>query len=487
MKRMLMLGFFLVASAIFVLGLTSPSLHAAPLEQRMEPVVIYFFWGDGCPHCAAAKPFLADLAKRYPSVVIRDYEVWHHEANRDPFLKMTSKYGFEPTAVPTIFIGDRYWVGYAEDPYAREIESTVAVCVRDGCADAGAGVIDPLPTQAQQPVTAPLVAVAKAATAVTSASDAPAAQAALAPASAIFTLPFLGEIDLGAQSLILSTALIAFIDGVNPCSLWVLSVLLALTIHTGSRKKVFVIGAVFLTVTSLVYVLFIAGLFTMFTVLDWVPWIQALVAIVALFFALINIKDYFWYKEGVPLTIADEKKPGLYKSMRRVLNAGDSMPALIGAAIVMSAGASLVEFSCTAGFPMLWTNLLAAQDVTALTFVLLLVLYMVIYQIDEIAIFAGAVIGLRASKLEEKEGRILKLFSGMLMFTLAIVMLVNPSLMNNLTATFWVFVGAFVTTLLILLVHRKLLPALGIYIGTEQNPNGKKRSHKTQHRQKTAN
>ena len=251
--------------------------------------------------------------------------------------------------------------------------------------------------------------------------------------------------------------------------------------------KVFVIGAVFLTVTSLVYVLFIAGLFTMFTVLDWVPWIQALVAIVALFFALINIKDYFWYKEGVSLTIADEKKPGLYKSMRRVLNAGDSMPALIGAAIVMSAGASLVEFSCTAGFPMLWTNLLAAQDVTALTFVLLLVLYMVIYQIDEIAIFAGAVIGLRASKLEEKEGRILKLFSGMLMFTLAIVMLVNPSLMNNLTATFWVFVGAFVTTLLILLVHRKLLPALGIYIGTEQNPNGKKRSHKTQHRQKTAN
>ena len=90
--------------------------------------------------------------------------------------------------------------------------------------------------------------------------------------------------------------------------------LLALTIHTGSRRKVFIIGAVFLAVTSLVYALFIAGLFTMFTVLDWVPWIQALVAAVALFFAVVNIKDYFWYKEGVSLTIADEQKPGLYRS-----------------------------------------------------------------------------------------------------------------------------------------------------------------------------
>jgi cytochrome c biogenesis protein CcdA len=105
--------------------------------------------------------------------------------------------------------------------------------------------------------------------------------------------------------------------------------------------------------------------------------------------------------------------------MRRVLNAGDSMPALIGATIVMSAGASLVEFSCTAGFPVLWTNLLAAQGVTALTFIGLLGLYMVIYQMDELAIFMAAVVSLRASKLEEKHGRILKLIGGTLMLTLA--------------------------------------------------------------------
>lgn len=482
MKRILLAVLLLGIGVMISTVLYSPSVQAAPLYQRMEPVSIYFFWGDGCPHCAKAKPFLAGLEEKYPSVTVRAYEVWHNEANRDLFTKMAAKYGFEPSAVPTIFIGDRYWIGYAEDPYAREIEEATKACILGGCPDAGAGVIEPLPTPTtvSRPVTDPLVAVADAA----SATD-QSAPAAVAPASSVIAVPFLGAVDLGAQSLILSTALIAFVDGVNPCSLWVLSVLLALTIHTGSRRKVFIIGAVFLTVTSLVYVLFIAGLFTMFTVLDWVPWIQVVVALVALFFALVNIKDYFWYKEGVSLTIADEQKPGLYRSMRRVLQAGDSMPALIGAAIVMSAGASLVEFSCTAGFPMLWSNLLAAQGVATVTFILLLILYMLIYQLDEIIIFAGAVIGLRASKLEEKQGRILKLVSGMLMLVLAIIMLINPSLMSSLSATFWVFVIAFGAALLVLLVHRKLLPALGIYIGTELQPVNKKH-HRKSHHGKTA-
>ena len=124
------------------------------------------------------------------------------------------------------------------------------------------------------------------------------------------------------------------------------------------------------------------------------------------------------------------------------------------------------------------------------TFVLLLAVYMLIYQIDEIVIFTGAVVGLRASKLEEKQGRILKLVGGMLMLVLALVMLINPNLMSNLTATIWVFVAAFGAALLVLLVHRKVLPAFGIYIGTE-NMAGKprkssdkvsqKRSDKGQH------
>lgn len=458
----------LALSALVVLLLLGLAPAQEAVAQSGGPTIIYFFWGDGCPHCAAAKPFLAQLTQKYPGVQIRDFEVWDHPENREPFIRMAAKFGFEPSAVPTIFIGERYWVGYAEKPIGQEIEAYVASCALSGCPDAGAGVPGLAPATTSKPVVPTLAAPTAVPGATTNrALPQPADPPAAPAAGSTLVLPLIGPVDLATQSLAISTAIIAFVDGFNPCSLWVLSVLLALTLHTGSRKKVFIIGLIFLTVTSLVYVLFIAGLFTMFTVISFVGWIRVIVALVALFFGAVNIKDYFWYKEGISFTIADEKKPGLYRSMRRVLNAGESMPALIGATVVMSAGASLVEFSCTAGFPVLWTNLLAAQGVAALTFVALLILYMLIYQIDELGIFLAAVFSLRASKLEEKHGRILKLIGGALMLTLAAVMLIDPNLMSDIGSALLVFAIAFAAALLILLVHRMILPRLGIYIGSE--------------------
>jgi thiol-disulfide isomerase/thioredoxin len=476
-----------LAASLALLLIIALTPMAAPAQAQAPAdagkVVIYLFWGDGCPHCATEKTFLAALAEEYDGVLVRDFEVWQHPEYQEPLFRMAARFGFEPTAVPITFIGDRYWIGFVEEPIGREMEETVEACLANGCPDAGAGIFD-VPAAAITPeATATLTAAEECeesggqyfpqaegeACLPPAEQTAPPAAVDTAPpiAAQTLTIPLLGQVDLGTQSLVLSTALIAFVDGFNPCSLWVLSVLLALTLHTGSRKKVFIIGLVFITVTSFVYVLFIAGLFTMFRIVSFVGWIQVVVALLALFFAAVNIKDYFWYKEGLSFTISDDKKPGLYKRMRRVLNAGDSLPALIGATVVMSAGASLVEFSCTAGFPVLWSNLVAAQGVTALTFIGLLAIYMLVYQLDELAIFLTAVFSMRATRLEEKQGRILKLMGGMLMLTLAIVMLVDPTVMNRLDAALGVFAVAFGATLLVLLVHRVILPRLGIHVGSE--------------------
>jgi hypothetical protein len=153
------------------------------------------------------------------------------------------------------------------------------------------------------------------------------------------------------------------VDGFNPCSLWVLSMLMALVLHTGSRKKVLFIGLIFLTVTAGIYALFIAGLFSVLRLVSFMGWVQGLVAGVALIFGVVNIKDYFWYKTGVSFTISEKQKPGIFQKIRRVIASSDSIWGLAGATVVMAAGVSLVEFSCTAGFPVLWTNLLVAQNV----------------------------------------------------------------------------------------------------------------------------
>ena len=454
MSRSIKLSLFL-ATFIFLASLPFIRVQAASTDK----VVVYFFWGDGCPHCAAAKPFLEELSQRYPQMEVRMYEVWHDEDNLALFDKMATAHGFKAASVPTTFVGSQYWEGY-NDTISAQIETAVEGCLEKACVDAGAGIVPGVPleppvTEEQQP----------------------------SQLSDVIKIPFIGEVNLAGQSLWISTALIAFVDGFNPCSLWVLSILLALTLHTGSRKKVLLIGLIFISVTAAVYALFIAGLFTILSIVSFVGWIQVVVALIALFFGAVNIKDYFFYKEGLSFTIDDKKKPGIYQRIRRVMDTSQSFWGLAGATVVMAAGVSLVEFSCTAGFPVLWTNLLSAQNVAPLSFALMLLLYLVIYQIDELAIFFTAVFTLKASRLEEKQGRILKLIGGTLMLTLAAVMVINPALMNNLSSSLLIFGIAFGVAGLVLLLHRKILPAFGIWIGSEK-PQSKKSQSQKRHAKK---
>lgn len=435
------------------------------------PVYIYFFWGEGCPHCAKAKPYFESLAATYPEIQLSTYEIYYDEENQKLFKLMAEKYGLQQLAVPTIFIGPYYLQGYSEE-YNSSIEAVVVQCIQNECIDPGLGVVNTTvtvtatlnPTTPTTPTSPPDVTE----TPIPTQSDnAFTDSSGNLNQSHDLDIPVLGKIDLESTSPLITTAVIALVDGFNPCSLWVLTMLLALTLHTGSRKKVFVIGTVFLAVTAAIYALFIAGLFSVLKITSFMGWIRIFVALIALLFAIINIKDFFWYKEGVSLTIADEKKPGIFKKMRAVMDASQSFPGLIGATIALAVGVSMIEFSCTAGFPVIWTNILTALNISGATFIFLLIVYMLIYQLDEMILFFSSVVTLKASRLEEKHGRILKLVSGMLMLTLSIVMLIDPALMNNLKSSLIIFMIAILATMLILFIVRVILPKIGVYIGSE--------------------
>ncbi|MFW5714584.1 MAG: hypothetical protein ACOCYU_07920 [Brevefilum sp.] len=482
---------------LVIIGIMLPlALITQPVEasSQADEINIYFFWGEGCPHCASAKPVLEAMAAEDPRINYFDFEVYHHPENGDLYLAFGDAYEIEPRYIPGTFIGERYWEGYSQ-AIREEIEDYVSQCMQEGCEDLGRPVLQqfrpdlieavgestsaPTPTSTQQtptqsPTTTPEEATPTQQTQTPTATPEPTATPAVEPTEEDETsdgrsisLPFFGTVNLSDRSLLVSTLLISFVDGFNPCSIWVLSMLLAITLNTRSRKKVMIIGLVFIFVTGLIYALFIGGLFTILRVVKFIGWIQVIVSIVALFFGLINIKDYFWYKEGLSFTISDEKKPGIYKGIRRVLNADESIWMLIGSTIVLAAGVSLVEFSCTAGFPVLWTNLLNAQDVSSMAFVVYLLVYMIIYQIDELGIFLVSVFTLRKTKLEEKHGRVLKLLGGMLMLTLAAVMIINPAIMNDLTHALIIFGIAFGLTGLVLLVHRVVLPKFNVRIGSQ--------------------
>ncbi len=426
--------------------LVVPNFSAAfaqdgPPPAGVHPVDVYYFWGDGCPVCAEQRVFLTGLTERYPDVTVHAFEVWNDAENRSLLEAFSSAYSRPVTGVPVTFIGDDAWVGF-NAVAGRQMTASVETYRTYAAPDAA----DRLPAD----VRARFLAAAPAAPT--------AAAATTAPGANVIEIPWVGLVDLTGYSLLVSTLLIAFVDGFNPCSLWVLALLLGVVLNTRKRSKVVLVGLTFLVITATVYGLFIAGLFSVFSYVAYLDWIRALVAGLALAFAAINIKDYFAYKQGLSLSIDDRAKPGIYANIRKIMVSRDSLPATLAATGGMALGVTLVELPCTAGLPVLWTTLLAGADVSTSAFVGLLAVYMAVYLLDELVVFGVAVVTMRIARFEEREGRVLKLIGGSVMLALAIAMLWMPHLLESIGGMLALFGVAIAGAMVVVVAHRLVHP-----------------------------
>ncbi len=103
------------------------------LNSNPDKLTIYFFWGDGCPHCAEEKPFLEELEEKYGGdIEVKMFETYYDQVNQQLFQEVANAYGIQVQGVPTTFIGDKNWVGYA-DYMGEEIEDYVKYCIENKC------------------------------------------------------------------------------------------------------------------------------------------------------------------------------------------------------------------------------------------------------------------------------------------------------------------------------------------------------------------
>jgi glutaredoxin len=388
---------FLVACLVLVIPWFGvPAAHAQVADHGIELVI---FYGEGCPYCAAELGFLEDLRERVPQLQVSAYEVWNDEANRDLFVEMTAARGAEAQAVPTTIIGDDVWVGF-DDRIESEIER--AVQARVGPAPASPGP----------------------------SSDA-----------ATVDVPLVGPVSVGERSLVVATLVIGFVDGVNPCSLWVLTILLALVLHGGSRRRVVIVGGTFLGVTAAMYGLYIVSFYSAIALAGSIVWIQRGVAIVVGVLGALQLAEALDVRGAPHIGISERRRPELYRRMRSLSVADRNAGAVLVTTAGLAVGVSLMETPCTAGLPMLWTRMLADRDLAFVAMATLFGLYLLAFLIDELIVFGTAVVTMRAFKLQEHHGRTLKLVSGVVMLSLAVVLLVAPRAMDTMTGALAVLGG----------------------------------------------
>ena len=364
-----------------------------------EENIVYYFWGY-CPICSKPEEHVG-LFENYP-VKVEIYEVFHDSAGREKYDQFRDALGIEVFGFPTVVYGDRYWLGFSESVQS-EILAAIEASLELREAESEKSTI---------------------------------------------RLPLVGEIDLQAAPILLTTVLVAFLDGFNPCSLFVLTFLLAIIIHSASRKKIFLIGFTFLLVTSAVYGLFILGVVNIMIFATRLFLIRNIIAALVIVVGLFGIKDFLVAQQGPTFSIPEKQKSKFYRQVRKIFYTDSGLP-MIGATAVMALGIALVELPCSAGFPFIWSTIIAGMDISANYFIVLFTIYILIYLIDEIVIFTIAVVKMRSAKLTEEQGRTLKLISGALMLVLGLILLFRPDYMENLTGLIISFGAAFALTIII--------------------------------------
>ena len=367
---------------------------------------LYYYSAENCPHCLEHGPSVHRLADRFQNLELIEKDVWLDRSAFEEMMALLATHGDLPVATPTLFLGDKVWIGLDHEKI-RRVEAQLEECVATGCPDA----LDRL-----------------------HGVDTPEADVLQAPEDTFVSIPFLGNLDAREVSLPLVTLTLGLLDSFNPCAFFVLLFLLSLMVHAHSRVRMLTVGAVFVSFSGLIYFLFMAAWLNLFLATGGLRIVTLLAGLVAILIGGVNIKDYFLFNKGPSLSIPERVKPGLYHRVRDIVRTG-SYVSLLGGTALLAIAANSYELLCTAGFPMVFTRILTLQALPTWQYYAYIGLYNGIYVIPLLIIVIIFAVTLGAHQLSEMQGRYLKLISGVMIANMGLVLVFFPALLNSLSGT----------------------------------------------------
>ncbi|MCF7873441.1 MAG: hypothetical protein K9L84_01135 [Candidatus Omnitrophica bacterium] len=230
------------------------------------------------------------------------------------------------------------------------------------------------------------------------------------------------------------TFIIALVDGFNPCNLFVLTLLLALLVSaSGNKKKIYAVGFVFVFIIFLFYFLFMVAWLNIFKYFGFFTPLRLIIGVIAIIAGLINCKDFFFFKKGVSLTIGQKQKEVLVKKMNRLRKIAEegSVFVLILSSIGLAVFSSFVELPCTAGFPIIFTTVLAGKiAIESSSYYLWILFYNLIYVLPLVVIVAIFGYTFQAKRISQRQIKIIKLIGGVIMVVLGLILIINPQIVG---------------------------------------------------------
>ncbi len=339
---------------------------------------LYLFHGQDCPHCKAERKWLETIKEKYKDKLnIIEYETWYNEENAALLEQIKVKFGETRGGVPYTIIGEKAFLGYS-DAMQGLINEALKEYIPEIDADGN------------------------------------------------IKLPLFGTFNVKNSSISLAAIVLGFLDGFNPCAMWVLLFLISMLFKMNNKKRAWFLGIAFLFMSAFIYFLSMLGINFVLTVAT-INWIKKAIAIFILTAGIFNFYKYFKMRkqENGCSVVNEPRRKKLMNRIRNVMDSKSFVMALIGICI-LGVSVNLVEMACSLGFPVVFNEILTINNVTGIARILYLLLYILFYMIDDLAIFIISMMTLEATGITNKYNKLCTLVSAIIMIIMGALLIFKP-------------------------------------------------------------
>lgn len=371
----------------------------------LEKVNLYLFYSKTCPHCTTEKNFLEELRTKYSNLEIEMLEVTQNQSNSDLLFDVKNALGTENNYVPYTVIGKIGLTGYNEnianqiehfiDKYSNEKSVDIVNAIRSG------EDISKLLEEKEEPAKEEMIDEVK------------------------IAVPVLGKINPRKVSLPLLAVVMGTIDGFNPCAMWVLLFLLSMLIGIKDQRKMWVLGLTFLFTSAFIYLLFMVSWLKIAISITSIVWIQRMIALFALSAGIFNLYQFEKSKDIGCMIVKKEKRKKTVTKIKKIVSEKSFFFAILGV-MALAVSVNFVELACSAGLPLIFTQVLALNELFSFDYAMNILIYIFFFLLDDLIVFFLAMITMRVTGISNRYAKYSHLVGGIIMILIGVLLIFKP-------------------------------------------------------------
>lgn len=378
-------------------------LFTTPIvTAQNQTVPISVFEREDCGHCRDLKEFLREYAEEEPSINVININIYTKEGKKlyDDF---TGHFKL-PKVTPIIFVGNKTIIGFdAPEGVGEQIKSLVEESKNKKTYTAEEFLLQTVANDGQiiNPDAEDIVSELKQ-----------------------VKIPLIGYINTKNYSLGALAVILGFVDGFNPCAMWVLVMFLTILFKAGSRKRMLQLAGLFIIAETVMYYAIMSAWITAWNFVGLDKIVTALVGLVAIGAGCFFLYEYRKYK-GACKVINSNQKQKIQSKIERIVNSPLTLAGIIGI-LGLAFSVNIIEFACSIGVPQAFTKILDLNNLSWLARQFYIFIYIIFYMIDDLIVFGGAMYAFSQLNLAHKYSQMSNLIGGILMIILGLLMIFAP-------------------------------------------------------------